>query len=254
MRPMELRDLTLTNRHGKRMPATYRIVENAKGTFVLLHGIGGWKDQRVMRALIDPVVESGYSVVTFDAADGANAPDANSLTGTPTGYLEDLEDVIARIREESWYKAPLSLGGHSLGALMAVRYAAEHSDEVAKLVLAAPGLSWKTYQHLVPVGLWWTLRGKVRMPGPELRHYWIGKPWLFDFLTFDGLKYANNVRAKTLVVMGAKDGLVGTLRTHRKYAAAFQNATFKAIKGASHTFHPHEETLTATIKEWLTSS
>lgn len=251
---METRDVTLLNRNGKRIPATYRVADNPKGTFILLHGIGGWKDQRVMRAIIDPVFESGYSVVTFDAADGANGPDANSLTSTPTGYLEDLEDVIAQVQKESWYTGPLSLGGHSLGALMAVQYAAKHRGSVHLLVLAAPGLSWKTYRHLVPVGLWWTLRGKVRMPGPELRHYWIGKPWLLDFMRFNGFTAAKDVDAKTLFVMGTQDGLVGTVHSHRAYAAQFPHATYKEIKGASHTFHPHEEMLTATIKEWLTSS
>ena len=249
---METRELVLENRHGKRMPATFRIQENARGTFVLLHGIGGWKDQRVMRAIIDPIVESGYSVVTFDAADGANAPDADSLTGTTNGYREDLEDVIAHIEKESWFTAPLSLGGHSLGALVAATYAATHT--VQYLVLAAPAISWKTYQYIVPVGFWWMVRGKVRMPGPELKNYWLGKPWLHDFLSFDAYKLAQHITARTLVVMGSRDGLVGTVATHKRFAHAIPNATYSVVKGASHTFHPHEEALTATIKQWLTSS
>jgi len=250
---METRELILTNRHGKRVPVTYRIADSAKGTFVLLHGIGGWKDQRVMRAIIDPVYQSGYNVVTFDAADGPNAPDADSLAGTTTGFREDLEDVIAHIKSESWYTAPLSLGGHSLGALVSVEYAAQHAD-VEQLVLAAPAISWREYQYILPVGSWWLMRGKVRMPGPELRHYWLGRPWLNDFLGRDMKKLAPTLSIPTLIVIGSRDGLVGTIKTHKKFAELFPKAEFKTVTGANHTFHPHEEALAATIEQWLTSS
>jgi pimeloyl-ACP methyl ester carboxylesterase len=234
------------------MPATFRIADNPKGTFVLLHGIGGWKDQRVMRAIIDPVYESGYNVVSFDAADGANAPDANSLTGTTTGYRKDLEDVVAHIENEPWYAGPLSLGGHSLGALVATEYAAAHSG-VERLILAAPGISWKEYQYILPVGSWWLIRGKVRMPGPELKHYWLGRPWLDDFLTHDLKKLAPAIKIPTLVAIGSRDGLVGTVKTHERFANLFPNGAFRIIRRADHTFHPHEEALTATIRQWLTS-
>ncbi len=253
MHVMETRETMLTNRNGKRMPATFRIDENAKGTFVLLHGIGGWKDQRVMRAIIDPICESGYTVVTFDASDGANAPDADSLAGTTTGYRADLEDVIAHITHEPWYVAPLMLGGHSLGALVALEYAAEH-PEVAQLVLAAPAISWREYQHIVPVGTWWLLRGKVRMPGPELRHYWLSRAWLYDFLARDMKRHAPRIQAPTLIIFGSKDGLVGTVKTHKRFAERFPNARYEVIPGADHTFHPYEEAVTATIRQWLTSS
>ena len=236
------------------MPATFRIADDAKGTFVLLHGIGGWKDQRVMRAIIDPVYAAGYNVVTFDAADGANAPDADSLTGTTTGYREDLEDVVAHIRQEPWFAAPLSLGGHSLGAMVSVEYAAMHGG-VEKLVLAAPAISWREYQkHIALVALWWVLRGKFRMPGPERRHYWIGRPWLNDYFSHDMKQLAPHVAIPTLIVMGSSDGLVGTVRTHERYAGLFPNARYEVIPGASHTFHPYEKELTATIGQWLTSS
>lgn len=251
---MQAVEAVIRNRHGKRMPATYRINENAKGTFVLLHGIGGWKDQRVMQAIIDPVREAGYTVVTFDAADGANAPDSDSLHSTPTGYLEDLEDVIAHIQNESWFSGPLSLGGHSLGALMSLLYAAKHPDDIATLILAAPAISWREYRHLVPVASVWLASGKVRMPGPELRDYWLGRAWLNDFLLIDAKEHALLIKARTLILMGSRDGLVGTVATHRMLSERIPGSTYEVIEGADHTFHPHEEALAATIAAWLTSS
>ncbi|HYE23312.1 MAG TPA: alpha/beta fold hydrolase [Candidatus Paceibacterota bacterium] len=250
---MKAIEATILNRHKKRMPATLRIPENARGTFVLLHGIGGWKDQRVMQSIIEPVFNAGYVVVTFDAADGANAPDANSMRGTTTGYREDLEDVIAYIEKESWYVGPLSLGGHSLGGLVAIEYTARH-PEIERLILAAPAISWREYRYILPVASLWLLYGKVRMPGPEMRNYWIGRPWLFDFITRDMKRLASKVTCPTLVVMGGRDGLVGTVRTHRSFASLFPRADFEVVPGATHTFHPHEKELTATIKQWLTSS
>ena len=236
------------------MPATVRLSGSPKGTFILLHGIGGWKDQRVMRAIIDPVYESGYNVVTFDAADGANAPDADSLNSTPTGYLEDLEDVIAYVKNEPLFVGPLSLGGHSLGALMALLYSAKHPEEIESLILASPAISWREYRPLIPVASVWLAAGKIRMLGPELKGYWLGRAWLNDFLLMDAKEVALLVRARTLVLIGGRDGLVGTVGTHRMLSKLIPGSTYEVVKGADHTFHPHEEALTATIRQWLTSS
>lgn len=248
-----MKEMEYKNRHGKRMPATCRVVENAKGTFVLLHGIGGWKDQPVIEAMTAPVLQAGYSVVVFDAADGALAPDSVSVEGTATGYREDLEDVIESVMREPWFVGPLSLGGHSLGALVAVEYTSTHPS-VERLVLAAPAISWREYQLLLPVVPVWLLLGRVRMMSPKKGGYWLGRPWLFDFLSHDAKRLAPLIGCPVLVMLGSRDGLVGTVKTHRAFASRFPAATFVPIPGATHTFQNHENELTATIASWLTSS
>lgn len=252
MRRMEVTDTVLINRSGKRMPATYYVADNAKGTCVVLHGIGGWRGQEVVNAIVDAVTAEGYAAVTFDTADGPMAPDADSLSMTTSACIEDLEDVIAHIRKEPWYQEPLILAGHSLGALVASEYAGRHKD-IERLVLVAPAISWKTYRLALPVGGFWFMSKKVWMPGPHATKYWLGTPFRKDFMQFDGYQRAAEIDAPTLVLIGTKDGLVGTVGSHEKYARTFKNGSFKAINGAGHTFYQKEQEVAATIRQWLTS-
>lgn len=248
---METRTVILRNRDGKRMPATLRAPGNARGTFVVAHGVGGSRDQRVMRAIAGALAASGYASVAFDLADGANGPDADHSTATPSGHLADFEDAVAACRKAHWFVPPLCAGGHSLGGLLAAEYAVQDAT-VEQLLLVAPVISWRVYRWRRLIGLWWRLRRTVRLPVRALRHYPLPHAWLEDLRRFDGQASAARIGADTLVVAAGNDGLVGTEATHRSYAAAFPNARFVLLPGASHTFHPHEAALADTIRQWLT--
>lgn len=252
---MERQDFVLTNRNGKRMPATLRTPEgDMRGTCVLAHGLGGWKDQGIVAALADAVVSAGYRVLTFDAADGANAPDAEPLRGTTTSFLEDLEDVVNEVHQSSWHEGPLLLAGHSLGGLISARYAATHPG-IEKLILVAPALTWKTYRKFVlPIALLWLITGSFKMPGPDMRGYRLGRPWLFDFAKWNAYATASKTSLPTLIIAADNDGLVGTVATHERYAKLFPNATFEVVPDTDHDFDRHLPAVAAIVTKWLTSS
>ena len=125
------------------MPASKSKVSPAKGTIILLHGLGGWKEQPLIVIVADELYKSGYNVVTFDAADGAKGPDADFAHSTVTGFLEDLDDVVGHVTNADWFVGPLLLAGHSLGGTVALHYARLHPAQAAKLILFAPAVSWK---------------------------------------------------------------------------------------------------------------
>jgi pimeloyl-ACP methyl ester carboxylesterase len=255
MQAMEKRDFVITNRNGKRMPATLRMPGSApKGTFVVLHGLGGWKEQGVVAAMADAVCTAGHIAVTFDAADGAMAPDSDPLVSTTTGYREDLEDVIAYAKEQDWHAAPLSLAGHSQGALVALEYARIHAG-LERLILAASAISWRTYtKFVIPLGFWLVAAGSHNTPGPSGRSLRLGRPWLFDFMGYDGYRSAPHVSVPTLVISAGYDDLVGREKVHARLAKRLPNAVHESIPGAPHTFRGHESAVAATITAWLSSS
>lgn len=244
----------LLSRSGKRIPLITTLPTNTpKGTFVVMHGLGGWQEQGIVTSMRDAVVAQGYVAVTFDASDGAKAPDANPRTSTTTGYLEDLEDVVAHIEKQSWFTAPLSLAGHSQGGLIALTYAALHPVE--RVIVAASALSWKTYtKFVVPLGFFWYVKGFYDTPGPSGKKLRLGRAWLTDFIHYDGMKTASKVSVPTLVISAGNDNLVGRKQTHEKLTRALPNATHVCIEGAPHTFSGHEEEVADTITTWLTSS
>jgi len=252
---MDVREFILTNRHGKRMPATVRLPENVIGAAIVLHGLGGWKDQPVIEAMADTLAEHGYASVTFNASDSALAPDGDFYHSTNTGYLEDLEDAVASLKKESWFTTQFMLAGHSQGGVIAVRYARLNPAHVQKLILTAPGVSWKMGALFwMPFVLPWLITGTRYWKAPHGTKRALGRQWIFDFLKFDGYEDARHITMPTLIISAGGDTTVAKPYEHRRFARMFPNATHRSVPGAPHPFTGHERAVAATISTWLTSS
>ncbi|MGE5541363.1 MAG: alpha/beta hydrolase [Bacillota bacterium] len=253
---METRELVLTNRDGKRMPATLQLPDGApKGVALVLHGIGGWRSQPVLTHTADALQAEGYAVLRFDESDGITAPDNDFFHNTTTHYLRDVDDVIAFMHTQDWYRAPMILAGHSMGGLVAAKYASEHLNEVSKLILLAPAMSLRTmWWGQLPFALMWLIRGHWKMLGIDGRKFVLGPDWLKDFARYSGYKCAPLITAPTLIISAERDYTVAKPREHRLYARRFPNAEHSTITWADHDFDGHEAEVAATIRQWLTSS
>ncbi len=95
---------------------------------VLIHGIGD-KASRDWSRLI-PVLALHYHVVTFDLPGFGRSTKGNKLY-SPANYVAFVRFVAAR-----YIHGPFDLIGHSLGAAIALRYAATYPNDVRSLVLA----------------------------------------------------------------------------------------------------------------------
>ena len=107
----------------------------ASGKLVfVMHGLGGNKTQGHIRAMAEAFLESGYTVVAWDAvhtfgeSEGGNYEDA-----TITNYYSDLEDVIAWAVPQSRYSEPFTLYGHSLGGISVALFAEKYPEKVKAL-------------------------------------------------------------------------------------------------------------------------
>lgn len=238
------------------MPATLRIpAGESRGLALVLHGLGGWKDQYVVVAAAEGARKAGYSVLTFDAADSARAPDADFAHSTTTGYVEDLEDVLAYAKEQGWWEDSVLLVGHSLGATVASAYAGMCPEKVSRLMLLAPAVSWKLYTKVfLPYGLWWFIFDTHKTPGPEGSKLPLKRAWLVDFMRYDARKQSALISVPVLVVIAGADNFIGTTKAIQKFAQGFKQGASILIEKANHTFYTRDAEVTDTIKTWLTSS
>lgn len=245
------------------MPATLRTPEGEiQGTFVMLHGLGGWKDQGVVVSAADALVALGYRALTFDFADGANGPDGDFTTSTTTGAYNDLDDVLAYIERSEWHTGSLLLGGHSQGGLVVMKFVSEHPGIAERLILIAPAISWWT--AIVAAGaygfaivawiLMWLTSGLTNWNGPNGRMLKIGRPWLFDFIGYNGIKYAKKIPIPTLVISAGCDMTVATPKYHARLVPHFKNATHVIVHDAAHHFPEHGAEIAAIVSSWLSSS
>lgn len=136
----------LPNREGSTLRAIVERSDIQAGTAVVLHSASGTKDTILADTLAERCYELGYSVVRFDAADGVGESGGDFGRFTTSGYLHDLEDIVAWARTQEWFAEPLVLVGHSAGGTVAFQYAAANPLHVGALLLLAPMVSGVRYR------------------------------------------------------------------------------------------------------------
>lgn len=253
---MKTETLVIPNRDGRRMPATLLLpAGKPAGTVVVFHGLGGWKDQPIIKGVAELFAQKGYAVLRYDESHAVTSDDDAFFTSTTTQSTHDAEDVLAYVHGAPWHAAPLILAGHSLGGLVAAWYAAQHPTEVTRLVLIAPAISWRTmWWAWLPVALIWLIRGHRMMLGIDGKKFALSPRWWLDFFHYDGHAYAENIPAPTLIISAEYDRTVARPAQERAYARKFINGEHSMIAFADHDFDGHEDEVIDTISTWLTSS
>jgi 3-oxoadipate enol-lactonase len=143
MSPMSIHHYHITKNGTK---VHYELQGSATGRLVvLLHGLGG--STRTFKPLL-PHLPSTYQILAVDFEGFGETPLANaSVPHTIDRYVADLEDLISylqRVRickEEDPGIQPIIIIGHSLGSIVALHYAAKHTEDIAGLILLSVGRS-----------------------------------------------------------------------------------------------------------------
>ncbi|WP_116245305.1 alpha/beta hydrolase [Nocardiopsis sp. FIRDI 009] len=113
---------------------------------VLVHGYGEHLG-RYERVAAD-LVASGAVVYGADHRGHGRSSGERVLIDDFAGVVEDLHRVITQART-AYRSLPLVLIGHSMGGLIAARYAQTHPEEVRALVVASPVLGrWEALETL----------------------------------------------------------------------------------------------------------
>jgi pimeloyl-ACP methyl ester carboxylesterase len=101
---------------------------------VLVHGIGD-NGARDFEPLVPWLVAQGFHVLAFDLPGFGRSDKTNALY-SPANYAAFVKFVADR-----YVRRPFVLLGHSMGAVVALRYSADHPEDVERLiVMNAPGI------------------------------------------------------------------------------------------------------------------
>jgi len=242
---------------GGRMVVYEAGLGNAR-EIMLVHGIG----QEGARDFRDHVawLKRSFHVVAVDLPGFGQSDKANVLY-SPANYARVLKHVAGR-----FLHGPFVLVGHSMGAVVCLRYAATYPDDVQRLVVVdAPGILHSasvTSQFLAHLGLeyvppaadpadWLTnlarkllaplerlhLDPQIILASSQLRQRLLGA----DPAKIAGLAVVNEdlrrelpgIGADTLIVWGAQDTLA-PLRTGKVLALKLPRARLEVIERAGH--------------------
>ena len=113
-------------------PLLHVALDEGEGPVVILvHGIAS---SSITFQKLVPRLTDAHRVIALDILGFGESPAPAHATYTIEEHARALSATIRSLR----LTAPFELVGHSLGALIASRYAADHPEGVAKLVLVSP--------------------------------------------------------------------------------------------------------------------
>ncbi|MFA4975124.1 MAG: alpha/beta hydrolase [Candidatus Paceibacterota bacterium] len=254
--------IEIQNRKNKKIVVEINTPENVKGLSFTLHGLGGFKEQIHIMALLDTLLKNNYIVVNFDATNSIGESDGKYEEATMQNHYEDLVDVINWAKTQNWYKEPFILAGHSLGGFAVAKYAEEFPKEVKGVFPYAAVYSGKNSFEASEkfkseeIKAWketgWTHRTSTSKPGTKMK-----LPWshMEERLKHDLKPMVNKITMPVLFVVGEND--TSCPPEHQKNFFDLLpkgiEREFHIIKGAPHTFHDleHLNQLKEIFDNWL---
>lgn len=251
----------IKNRYDLNISVLLEKADQPKGLAIILHGLGGFKEQGHIEAFAEAFKESGYTVLRFDATNSFNESEGQFENASVTKHYQDLEDIIAWAKKQDWYIEPFVLAGHSLGGIAVLLYALNFPKEVKAVAPISTVVSGqlRLEAHKLFLGEehlkdWqktgWYEYESFSKPGLIKR-----LPWshMEDNLKYDILPKADKLNLPVLLIVGEHD--TSTPFTHQQmlYEKLPGPKELHIIKGATHTFH-NQEYLTEIkqiFKNWI---
>jgi len=230
----------ILSRHNLKIAVTVEENPNPSGLVFIMHGLGGFKDQLHIQTFAQAFRDANFTVVLFDATHSFGQSEGDYADATTTGYLSDLEDVLAWAQTQTWYQEPFWLVGHSLGAFCSLLYTEEHPEKVRALAPTSAVVSGKlsAESHEKEKIADWERTGWKEEPSsskPGLIKRLKYTEWL-DRQKYDVLPEAHKLTMPVLLLVGDQDR--GTPPEHQKilFDALPGKKELHIIKGAPHTF------------------
>lgn len=234
-------------------------VDNEKGKDLVFiaHGLGGFKEQDQIETFARAFIDSGYTVVRWDAAHSIGESGGNIIKATLTNYFGDFEDVVKWAKVQPWYQEPFVISGHSLGSACCILYSTKYPKKVKALAPISAFLSGKTFFDSLSrkVTSDWKSKGyrleeSSSKPGVIKRLAWRLMENLLKYELFDRAK---RIKVPTLLMVGSED--TGTpLRDQKRFYKDLgtKDKELHVIKGSPHTFTEknHLDEIYKIMKKW----
>jgi alpha-beta hydrolase superfamily lysophospholipase len=131
---------TLTGFDGSRRHAVTWSAGSARYVALVSHGYGEHTGR--YQHVADALVAAGAAVYALDHVGHGQSEGDRAVVPDYDGLVDDLHRLDQRAREEN-PALPVVLVGHSMGGLVALRYAQEYGDTLAALVLSGPQVAGK---------------------------------------------------------------------------------------------------------------
>lgn len=202
--------------------------EGTSTTAIVAHGFTATQELPELLSVAARIWAAGYAVLTFDAR-GHGASGGRCSMGE-----QEALDVAAAVASARRSAAAVVVVGASMGALAALRYAAE-CDDLDGLVLVSCPATWRLRSPHAALAAamtrtWLGRRAIARLQRVRISRRWEpGEP---------PVETARRVRCPTAVVHGARDRFIPVSEAHRLAQALRCPTRLDVVATATHAFQP----------------
>ncbi len=135
-------------------PSYVTVLPGEKGTIVLLHGF--LSSKKYWQKVASHLHGEGYRVVMIDLLGFGHAPKPSNVRYDYTDHLEHIHNTLTKLN----IQGPIIIAGHSMGALLATRYAKLHPESVKAVGVMNPPIyrsAGQAYRTLRNTGFFYKL-------------------------------------------------------------------------------------------------
>mgnify|MGYP003385538985 CR=1 FL=1 len=221
---------------------------------LLIHGFSDVHDSPHMRAALAGLQAAGYDVLRWDATNSWGRSGGSLELATWGNAVRDAEDVLEWACHQAWWRQPVTLAGHSLGAAVALTLAVARPGLARRVILVAPPASGRLMsKRLNPAlrTLWWmTGRLPDRWPRRGQARQYFRYQLLHDGLAYDGVKLARRLTIPAAMIAAAADITTPPVHARLIYEAVpvAQQAGYIEVPDAGHVFSEHLPGLRAAVQ------
>jgi pimeloyl-ACP methyl ester carboxylesterase len=223
-----LEPFTLLTSDGCRLAADLRRVEGGRTTVVVVHGFTAHRRHGSVTAIADALESDGHSVLTYDGRGHGESE------GMCTLGNDEILDVVAAVEtaRDLAHGSRVVIVGASMGAIAALRYAADHHDVAGVVTVSCPAR--------------WQLRTLRTVLAAALTQTWPGRQYLERSL---GVRVAPTrsradapevlaarVRCPLAIVHGLADRFMPALEASRLHDQATGRRRLDLVPAMGHAF------------------
>lgn len=227
------------NRREQKIAILSELTNKAKGLVFVMHGLGGSKEQPIVKLCAKVFSSCNYNVIRFDTTNTFGESDGKYENATATNYYEDLEDVIAWARKQRWFQCPFILVGHSLGGMANGLYAENFPNQVKALIPISTVVSGDLSIKNDPCAMqeWertgWRISERKSQPGTYKRLPWAH---MEDRKKYNLLDKTEKLKMPVLLIVGERDKTTPVEHHKILHEVLPDPKELHIVKGADHVF------------------
>lgn len=232
-------------------------VADQKGLVFLMHGFLDLKEHPLLTLSARLFKEKVFTTVLFDATNSLGESEGKMENATMTGYLEDLEDVIAWAKEKRWYFEHFFLVGHSVGGYCVANYATRN-EKVKGLILFSPKVLGEIIQKTSETEVMMEECKKkgffewesLSTPGCIKRK---GYDYFIDGKNHNLLNIAGKIKCPVLMIGGDADEVIPIEDQNKLFDKIESKKELHIIRGGDHNLKGSENSkeLIEIINNWI---